>query len=101
MLVYRVLTLISSAASVLLALGDYASPSGAVAVLVLMAAWTAATGYLYLRRPAGADRRGRLAVVDLGVTVAIMGTTPLVQTPAQLAADAPVMGSIWTPGARL
>jgi signal transduction histidine kinase len=101
MLVYRVLTLISSAASVLLALGDYASPSGAVAVLVLMAAWTAATGYLYLRRPAGADRRGRLAVVDLGVTVAIMGTTPLVQTPAQLAADAPVMGSIWTPGAVL
>ena len=30
-----------------------------------------------------------------------MATTPLVQTPAQLAADAPVMGSIWTPGAVL
>ena len=30
-----------------------------------------------------------------------MATTPFVQTPAQLAADAPVMGSIWTPGAVL
>ena len=30
-----------------------------------------------------------------------MASTPFVQTPAQLAADAPVMGSIWTPGAVL
>jgi signal transduction histidine kinase len=51
--------------------------------------------------PAVRDRRGGLAVADLAVTVAVMATTPLVQTPAQLAADAPVMGSIWTPGAAL
>jgi signal transduction histidine kinase len=99
MLVYRVLTLLSSATGVLLSLDEYASRAGAVAVLVAMAAWTAGTGYAYLRRRPGP--RGRIAVVDVLVTVAIMGTTPLVQTSAQLAQDAPVMGSIWTPGAVL
>ncbi|MHA6627604.1 MacS family sensor histidine kinase [Pseudonocardia sichuanensis] len=102
MLVYRVLTLLSSAAGVLLSLDAYASGAGAVGVLVVMAAWTAGSGYVYLRRPAAADeRRGRLAVLDVVVTVAVMASTPLVQTPAQLAADAPVMGSIWTSGAVL
>ena len=46
-------------------------------------------------------RRGRIALADLAVTVAVMATTPFVQTPPQLAADAPVMGSIWTPCAVL
>jgi signal transduction histidine kinase len=102
LLVYRVLALLSAAAAVLLSLADYASPGGAVAVLVVMAAWTAASGYGYLGgRVGGPDRRGRLALADLAVTVAVMATTPLVQTPAQLAADAPVMGSIWTSGAAL
>ena len=102
MLVYRVLTLVSAVTGVLLALDEYRSPAGAVAVLVAMVAWTAGSGFAYLRRrPASRDRRGRVAVADLVVTVAIMGTTPLVQTPAQLAADAPVMGSIWTPAAVL
>jgi signal transduction histidine kinase len=102
MLVYRVLTLLSSATGVVLSLDEYASRAGAVAVLVAMTAWTAGTGYAYLRRrPGPRDRRGRIAVVDVLVTVAIMGTTPLVQTSAQLAQDAPVMGSIWTPGAVL
>jgi signal transduction histidine kinase len=98
MVVYRVLTLVSSAAAVLLSLADYASPAGAVGVLVAMVAWTAGSGYGYLRRPAGPDRRRWIAAADLVVTFAVMATTPLVQTPAQLAADAPVMGSIWTSG---
>ncbi|WP_219413243.1 MacS family sensor histidine kinase [Pseudonocardia nigra] len=102
MLFYRVLTLVSAVVGVLLALDEYASPLGAVAVLGAMTLWTALTGYAYLgSRPALRKRRGRLAVVDVVVTVAIMGTTPLVQTPAQLAQDAPVMGSIWTPAAVL
>lgn len=102
LLVYRVLTLVSASAGVLASLGEYATPAGAVAVLVAMAAWTAGSGYVYLRRPpAGVDRRWRLAVTDVVVTFAVMATTPLVQTPAQLAADAPVMGSIWTSGAVL
>jgi signal transduction histidine kinase len=47
------------------------------------------------------DRPGRVAITDVVVTVAVMATTPIVQTPAQLAGDAPVMGSIWTPCAVL
>jgi signal transduction histidine kinase len=101
LLVYRVLTLVSSVAGVLLALDEYASRAGALAVVVAMVAWTAASGHLYLRRPAGPDRRGRVAVADVVVTVAVMAGTPLVQTPQQMAADVSVMGSIWTSGAVL
>ncbi|GAA5138854.1 MacS family sensor histidine kinase [Pseudonocardia adelaidensis] len=98
MLVYRALTLASAVAGVLLSLDEYASRAGALVVVVAMGAWTAGSGYAYLRRPAGRDRRGLLAAADVVVTFAVMATTPLVQTPAQLAADAPVMGSIWTSG---
>ncbi|MGD9528204.1 MacS family sensor histidine kinase [Pseudonocardia sp.] len=112
LVVYRVLTLASAVVVAGLSLDEYARPGVAVAVLVVMAGWTAATAWGYALRPLGSrpaargepaprDRRGLLAVADLAVTVAVMATTPLVQTPAQLAADAPVMGSIWTPGAAL
>jgi signal transduction histidine kinase len=101
MLVYRVLTLVSAVAGVLLSLDEFASRAGAIAVLVVMAAWTAGSGYVYLRRPAGPDRRRWVAAADVVVTFGVMATTLLVQTPAQLAADAPVMGSIWTSGAVL
>lgn len=101
LLVYRVLTLVSVSALVLLSLPDYASPVGALLVVAGTVGWTAATGIGYLRPGRGPDRRGRVAVADLVVTVAVMLTTLLVQTPAQLAADAPLMGSIWTAGAAL
>jgi signal transduction histidine kinase len=98
MLVYRVLTLVSAVTVVLLSLDEYASRAGAIAVVVVMIAWTAGSGHLYLRRPTGPDRRAWVACADVVVTFAVMATTPLVQTPAQLAADAPVLGSIWTSG---
>jgi signal transduction histidine kinase len=102
LLVYRVLTLLSAIAVVLFSLNDFASPAGAVAVLAVMAAWTVVTGWGYFGGlPGAADRRGRWALADLAVTAAVMATTLLVQTPAQILADAPVMGSIWTPGAML
>ncbi len=101
MLVYRVLTLVSAVAGVLLFLDEFASRVGAIAVLVVMAAWTAGSGYVYVRRPAGPDRRRWVAAADVVVTFGVMATTLLVQTPAQLEADAPVMGSIWTSGAVL
>lgn len=100
LLVYRVLTLVSAVAVVLAGLDAYARPAGAVAVQVVMVLWTVLTGYAYLF-PGERDRRGRVALLDLAVTSAVMGTTVLVQTSAQIAADAPVMGSIWTPGAVL
>lgn len=99
LLVYRVLTLASAAAVILYRLDEYASPAGALGVLAAMAGWTAVTGYGYFGGLPGArDTRGRFAVADLVVTSGIMLTTPLVETPAQILADAPVMGSIWTPG---
>ena len=101
LLVYRVLALLSAGVVVLVGLPQYRSAAGAVAVLVVMAGWTAVLGYGYLVAGARSGRRGRLAVADVAVTVAVMASTPFVQTPAQLAADAPVMGSIWTPGAVL
>lgn len=100
LLVYRVLALFSAVAAVLSGLDAYASPVGAVAVQVGMVLWTALSGYAYLF-PGPRDRRGVVALVDLAVTSAVMATTPLVQTSAQIASDAPVLGSIWTPGAVL
>jgi signal transduction histidine kinase len=101
LLVYRVLALVSAGVVVIAALPEYRSPGGAVAVLVVMAGWTAFLGYGYLVAGARSGRRGVIAIADVAVTVAVMASTPLVQTAAQLAADAPVMGSIWTPGAVL
>jgi signal transduction histidine kinase len=101
LLVYRVLALLSAGVVVLVGLPQYRSPVGAAAVLAVMVGWTAVLGYGYLDAGARSGRRGRLAVADVAVTVAVMASTPFVQTPAQLAADAPVMGSIWTPGAVL
>ena len=99
LLVYRVLTLVSSTVFVVVSLDGFAAPLGALAVQTVMVVWTALCGYLYLGR--GPARRGRVALVDLAVTCAVLATTPLVQTPAQIAADAPVTGSIWTPCAVL
>jgi signal transduction histidine kinase len=98
MLVYRTLTLASVSAVLVWRLGEFAFPGGAVAVLVAMAGWTLLTGIWYV---GGRPDRRIVAVVDVVVTVAVMATTPLVQSPQQLAADAPVMGSIWTSGAVL
>ncbi|MFB9744154.1 MacS family sensor histidine kinase [Pseudonocardia sulfidoxydans] len=101
LLVYRVLTLVSTSVFVLVSLREYAHPLAAGLVVAVMVAWTVVTGFAYFPRRDGPDRRGTVAMVDLGVTAAVMLTTPIVQSPAQLAADTPVMGSIWTPGAAL
>lgn len=102
LLVYRVLTLVSSVAVVLYTLDEFASPVGAMVVLAVMTGWTAVTTYGYFGGLPGArDGRGRFAIADLAVTSGVMAATLLVQSPAQIAADDPVMGSIWTPGAVL
>jgi signal transduction histidine kinase len=104
LLVYRVLALLSASGVVLYSVGEYASPAGAVAVLVVMSVWTVVSGYAYVGgglRWVPKDQQGRVAIADVLVTVAVMATTPIVETPAQLAADAPVMGSIWTSAAVL
>lgn len=101
LLVYRVLTLVSTSVFVLMSVREYAHPLAAGLVVAVMVAWTVVTGFAYFPRRDGPDRRGTVAAVDLVVTAAVMLTTPIVQSPAQLAGDTPVMGSIWTPGAAL
>lgn len=97
LLFYRVLTLVSTTVVVFSTLDAFASPAGAVAAQAVMAAWTAFLGRAYL----GRTPWRRVAPADLAVTCGIVGLTPLVQSSAQIAADAPVTGSIWTPGAVL
>ncbi|MGD9985235.1 MacS family sensor histidine kinase [Pseudonocardia sp.] len=101
LLVYRVLTLVSTSVFVLMSVREYAYPAAAGLVVAVMVVWTVVTGFAYFPRRDGPDRRGAVAAVDLVVTAAVMLTTPVVQSPAQLAGDTPVMGSIWTPGAAL
>ncbi|MFC7659517.1 DUF5931 domain-containing protein [Pseudonocardia benzenivorans] len=101
LLVYRVLTLVSTSVFVLVSLREYAHPLGAGLVVAVMVVWTIVTGFAYFPRRDGPDRRGTVAAVDLVVTAGVMLTTPVVQSPAQLAGDTPLMGSIWTPGAAL
>jgi signal transduction histidine kinase len=114
LLVYRALTLLSSVAVAVFTFDQFAVPAGVAGVLAVMAGWTAVTVYGYfptVGAPAGVsrldrllgahDHRGRYALADLLVTSAVMATTLWVESPAQIAADAPVMGSIWTPGAVL
>jgi len=97
LLFYRVLTLVSTTVVVFSTLDAHASPAGAVAVQAVMAAWTAFLGRAYL----GRTPWRRVALADLAVTCGVVALTPLVQSSAQIAADAPVTGSIWTPGAVL
>ena len=94
--VYRVLTLAVVIVVAGFHMGSYASPLGAGLVLAVMTVWTAvlARGYL-------GPHRERLALADLALSVAIMSTTPLIVTDAQLDASTPGMGSIWTSGAVL
>ncbi len=99
---FRLLTLVTVIGVTLYHLGGYARPYGALAVLAVMTAWTAVLSWGYLGRlPGLPDRRGLLALVDVAVSCAVMGTTPLVVLDAQLDAGTPGMGSIWTSGSVL
>ncbi len=97
LIVYRLLTFTTHVIAVLAALGEYRSSTGAIAVLAVIAAWTAATTVFYSSpgaRP-GRDRRRVVAVLDVLVSAAVMATTRYVETTQQIDADAPVMGSVW------
>lgn len=96
LVVYRGLTLISAVVVALLEFDRFAHPVAAIAVQLVMVGWTVVTAALYL---GARGVRPWMPLLDLVVTAAVMATTPFVQTPAQIAADAPVMGSIWTAGA--
>ncbi|OLM20350.1 MULTISPECIES: DUF5931 domain-containing protein [unclassified Pseudonocardia] len=100
---YRLLTLLTVVGITLYHLRTgYVLPLAALGVLLVMTVWTAVTSWGYLGGlPGSPDRRGRLALADLAVCVAIMATTPWIVTRAHLDDGAPGMGSIWTSGAVL
>ncbi|MEQ3548863.1 DUF5931 domain-containing protein [Pseudonocardia nematodicida] len=100
---YRLLTLVTVAAITLYHLRTaYERPAAAVAVLLVMTVWTAVTSWGYLGGlPGTPDVRGRLALADLAVCVAVMATTPWIVREAHLDDGGPGMGSIWTSGAVL
>lgn len=100
---YRLLTLVTVVGVTVYHLRTgYERPAAAVGVLVAMTLWTAVTSWGYLGGLPGApDRRGRLALADLAVCVAIMATTPWIVSESLLDAGGPGMGSIWTSGAVL
>ncbi|MEU6696749.1 DUF5931 domain-containing protein [Pseudonocardia sp. NPDC046786] len=100
---YRLLTLVTVIGVTAYHLRTgYERPSAAVGVLVAMTLWTAVTSWGYLGGLPGApDHRGRLALADLAVCVAVMATTPWVVSESLLDSGGPGMGSIWTSGAVL
>ena len=80
---YRLLTLLTVVGVTLYHLRTaYERPLAAVGVLVVMAVWTAVTSWGYLGGLPGApDRRGLLALADLGVCVAIMRAPMVIRWP--------------------
>lgn len=94
LIAYRVLAFGYACALVAVGWHGYRRPVLAVAVLAVAGLWTAATTLGYRRGPLA----GRLAVADLVVTAAAVGTTALVETPASIAAGAPVLTSVWSAG---
>ncbi|HEV7789209.1 MAG TPA: DUF5931 domain-containing protein [Pseudonocardia sp.] len=115
---YRVLAWGYAAVLVTLNHPYYRSPGGAVLVLALMAVWTAVTSVGYLRpiwapwalwslralralrarRAPGALRQGRLALLDVVVTLVAVAATRLVDTPDRIAHGAPVLTTVWSAG---
>ena len=94
---YRVLAWGYAAALVAFNYASYRSPGGAVLALALMAAWTAVSTVGYLR-PWRGFGQGRLALADTGLTLLAIAATRLVDTPARIAAGAPVLTTVWSAG---
>lgn len=73
----------------------YEHPYAVGALILVMAAWTAATAVGYARP---AWRRWPLLLADLGVVLAVVSATPWVVGRAALATGVPTMGVAWMAG---
>ena len=92
----RVLTLLFANGVLLVYLDEYARPALALVAGGAMTVWTAVIAVRYLRPN---DRLFAFTVLDLAVCCALMTTSRLVLTPAQLAVDAvPLVPTIWVTG---
>jgi len=92
---YRILALGYAGSLVAIDWEGYRRPALAAAVLAVAGGWTALTTFGYRQGPSA----GRLAWADLTVTVAAVGSTVLVESPAAIAGGSPVLTSVWSAGA--
>lgn len=90
--VYRTAALLYAAGSAVRYSGDWARPRLGVAVLVAMAAWTAASAWLY-----GDPRRRRWPLIglDLALTVAALLSSVLVMDAERIRAGDPTITVSW------
>lgn len=91
---YRILAFGYACALVVVGWEGYRRPGLAAVVLSVVGLWTVASTLGYQR----AGLAGRLAVVDLVVTVGAVGATALVETRESMAGGAPVLTSVWSAG---
>jgi signal transduction histidine kinase len=89
---YRVITLCYAAVLILRDHGSYAHPAAGLAALAFMVGWTCVTVAAY-RRPAG--RTAWLITLDLGIAVALILSTRLIDTAARINAGAPTIPTAW------
>lgn len=88
----RWVTLSFAFGAVLVHHDGYHRPSLAWSAFAVMAAWTVVTSLAYARARL---RRSWLVATDVAVTCAVMMTSPLVLSPAQYAAQAPLITTVW------
>ena len=91
-LAFRVLTWAFAFGTVIVQSGSYQREWLAWTVLGVMAAWTVASSFLYLRER---TRPPALVVFDLVLTTALLLTSPWVLSDAQFAANVPLITTVW------
>jgi signal transduction histidine kinase len=91
---YRILAYGYACALVAAGWHEYRRPVLAAIVLAVAGLWTVVTTVGYRR----GSIAGRLAVADLAVTAAAVGSTVLVESPRAIAGGSPVLTSVWSAG---
>ena len=94
--VFRVLTLVFACVGVYTRWDDLVRPWGAVALMSLIAVWTAVVTFGYGRY--WGHHTTRLAVCDLAVTIGCMAGTLLAQPLSHLQNGASLLTSVWATG---
>ena len=90
--IYRVVTLVYATVLIIRDHGTYAHPAAGWADLAIMCVWTVVTVIAY-SRPSG--RKTWLICADVAVAAALVLSTRLVLTPAQINAGAPTIPVSW------
>ena len=88
---YRVITLLYAAGVMVHNYSKFSHPGGAVGVLLVLAAWTAATSVLYLKQTA----HPALIAADVAVAVAAVLATRVVATDAHIVHDTATLPTAW------